>query len=177
MLACGILVTYPRSISIYAYKWMHLYSLDKNLVWGKIRRRSDRFWNRIVKDTEKTSKLASFRDRRRVDTNSIRNKENTSIEKWYRVTERPQSLWIGLSRNTGQQTSKAPASLPSKKPSDPLGDTEGQAVGDTSNRRWLSSPGRYWRHANSVQADTSRFLLERAWQKSRQTEQKTSEKP
>ena len=25
MLACGILVTYPRSISIYAYKWMHLY--------------------------------------------------------------------------------------------------------------------------------------------------------
>ena len=152
---------------------MHLYSLDKNLVWGKIRRRSDRFWNRILKDTREDIQLVPSRNRRRLDTNSIRNKGNTQTEKWYRVTEKPQSLWIGLSRNTGQQTSKAPASLPSKKPSDPLGDTERQAVGDTSNRRW-------WVHKKDIEDTQTQSkqtpagpFFERAWQKSRQTEHKT----
>ena len=80
--------------------------------------------------------LAPYRDRRRVNANFIRNRGRPRQKCDTEQIERPQSLWIGLSRNTEQQTSKAPASPPSKKPSVPLGDTERQAVGDTSNRTW-----------------------------------------
>ena len=40
---------YPRPISIYTCKCLHLYSLELNSVWRKIRRRSDRFWQRSKK--------------------------------------------------------------------------------------------------------------------------------
>ena len=54
LLACGTLASYPRPISICTCKCLHLYSLEINLVWRKIRRRSDRFWQRTLGDTEKT---------------------------------------------------------------------------------------------------------------------------
>ena len=86
------------------------------------------------------TQLAPYRDRRRVNANFIRNRGRPRQKCDTEQVERPQSLWIGLSRNTEQQTSKAPASPPIKKPSVQLGDTERQAVGGTSNRL---SPSRH----------------------------------
>ena len=52
--------TYPRPISIYTCKCLHLYSLELNSVWRKIRRRSDRFWVGCKGSTSKQAQIQSW---------------------------------------------------------------------------------------------------------------------
>ena len=103
VLACGILETYPRSISIFTYKLLDLYSLDKNLCGRRTRRRSDRSCNRRPEEDLIGFEAESWKTQGK--TSSWHPPETE--EDWIPTPSetRETSRQIRLLRDTGQQAS------------------------------------------------------------------------